>query len=135
MARAGAGFIKAPGQVYLSGLHEVTSRLTAEIKKIDFKSKAGLWEAGLMVKRRAQQYTPVDTGNLRSSAYTEAYTTILGHSVEIGYTASYAVFVHEMDPARLRRPLRGNARWKFLETALKELEPDIIRVIKERAYV
>lgn len=51
-------------------------------------------------------------------------------SAEIGYTAYYAVYVHEVD-----KNYRGNKTWKFLETALYENAGKIISIIKKRARI
>lgn len=108
----------------MTGLKEVQGRLTKEILKIRGRSKAGLWAAGLNIKAEAQRLCPVDTGNLKGSAYTTAFDTLLGPSVEIGFTAEYAVDVHEHN-----RNYR-NGEWKFLETAMKVHEKDIPKLIR-----
>ena len=56
------------------------------------------------MQRRSQSKVPVEYGNLRASAYTrkaidEAFT------VEVGYSAAYALEVHEiMEPKRAGQP-------------------------------
>ena len=49
---------------------------------------------------------------------------------EIGYTAYYAVYVHEIDKA-----YRGGKSWKFLESALIENAGKIMKLIKARARI
>lgn len=111
----------------ITGLEEVMARLNAEIEKIEGRTKAGLWEAALMVRREAQKLCPVDTGNLKASAYTLAYQTPEGPGAEVGFTASYAAAVHEINANYTV------GEWKFLETALKKLESEIPKVIASRA--
>lgn len=113
----------------MSGLDRVLRNLNREVRGIQNRGKAGLWMAALMIRRRAQQLTPVKTGNLRASAYTHAYNTPKGPGAEIGYTANYAVFVHEID-----KDYRVG-QWKFLETALKEKARDALEMIRREAQV
>ena len=50
---------------------------------------------GLFVQRESQKIVPVDTANLKRTAFTRNVGT--GHSpiVLVGYTANYAIYVHE----------------------------------------
>jgi len=116
----------------IKGLDEVLKNLNREIQAIEGRSKAGIRQAVLLVRRRSQIYTPVDTGNLVNSIYTEVYDTSKGPVGEIGYTAAYAPRVHEMIGATFKKP---GARAKFLETALNESVKDILSTIKKRVEV
>ena len=51
-------------------------------------------------------------------------------AAEIGYTAYYAVYVHEIDKA-----YRGGKTWKFLESALTENAGKIMKIIKARTRI
>jgi len=114
-------------KVIVTGTDEVLANLNKEILGIQNRTRAGMREAALIVRRRSQELTPVDTGNLKSSHYTEAFDTPRGPGAEIGCTAAYAPFVHEID----KNYTVG--QWKFLETALKEKGKEILEVIKKRA--
>lgn len=143
----------------VSGLNEVIKRLNAEIKKIKNGSEQGLVKAGLLVRRESQLKTPVDTGNLKASAYTDPQRTSRGMIVEIGYTSEYAPWVHEM-PGKLKGQPRasfgatsagkefgggtgkgfywdpqGKAEPYFLKKALVESEPKILGLIKDKAKI
>ena len=119
----------ASKRVYFTGLKRVQANLNNEITKIKGRTKAGLWSAALVVRRRAQQLSPVDTGNLKGSAFTNAYDTPKGPGAEIGFTASYAVFVHEV------RAKHKVGQWKFLQTALQEKATQVLEIIKKYAKV
>lgn len=110
---------------YFKGLNEVIRNLNREVMALQRRTTAGLWEAGLEVKRRAVELAPVDSGNLRASGYTITYDRPQGPAVEIGFTAAYAPYVHER--MELKHPV-GQA--KFLETALQEVP---VMQILERA--
>lgn len=88
---------------------------------------AGLMEAGLQVQRVAQDRTPVDTGNLKSSAFTRKEGEL---GVVVGFNAAYAIFVHENLEAR-----HPTGQAKFLESALRDNRDAILRIIQARAKV
>ncbi|MEW5725093.1 MAG: HK97 gp10 family phage protein [Thermodesulfobacteriota bacterium] len=119
------------GSVRIGGQRSVIRNLRKAIAQIEGATAEGLREAALLVKNRAVKITPVDTGNLRNSAYVEMGEVGPKTVAEIGYTASYAPFVHEINK-RYRAPGTG---WKFLETALKQSVADILAIIKKRARV
>jgi hypothetical protein len=107
------------------GTDRVLARINAEMMMIKKRSRAGLWEAGLEVQRESQLMTPHDTGNLKGSAYTTPPEDgPNGPGVEIGYEAAYAPFVHEID-ANYRV-----GQWKFLETALNNMQRRITKIIQ-----
>lgn len=68
---------------------------------------------------KALMYTPVDTGDLKGSAYLEKATFRGKPRVEMGFARggkpNYAVYVHEI-PYNHAAP----TRYKFLEQAMKE---------------
>ncbi len=147
------------------GVEKVLANLNREIKKIENRTQAGLTAAGLFVRGEAQERTPVDTGNLRNSAYTitpggrtiragsvsfsgpQAEGLIAGHKTaieaaagiaaklkgemyaEIGFTAFYAVFVHEIQKTY------NVGDWKYLERALFDNQAKILQIIKDKAKV
>ena len=109
----------------VQGLDEVLKNLNREIKEIEGATLSGLWDAGLQIQRVSQSRTPVDTGNLKGSAYTRRTSD---DGVEIGYTANYAIYVHEnMEAAHT------NGQAKFLESALRDNQRNIIKIIERRA--
>jgi len=140
---------------------KVTRNLNKAIKKLKKKSKAGLIEAGLMIKAKASPITPLQFSNLRNSAYvtwsgatinpttfngkdagvmaTHHTTTIsnvnTGQSgnkhiwVAVGYTASYAIYVHEMN----KNYTIGS--WKFLSMTIHENRKNILKLIAKRAKI
>jgi len=115
----------------LTGTDKVLRNLNKEIKGIRGRTKAGLMAAGLVVKRRSMIRTPVDTGNLINSAYITPTGTRTKPGVEIGYTASYAPYVHEIQ----RSYKKPGSSWKFLEKALKESVKDIVQIIRDHARI
>ena len=108
----------------------------------------GLKKSGLLIFRDAQKEVPVDTGNLKGSGFTRKLegagsTTKVG----VGYTAAYAIKVHEDlsvahgraynrkhadDIAAGLLSSRGeNQKAKFLEDPAKRLRGDVLRIISK----
>jgi len=128
--------------VNITGLDQVLANLNKEVRKIQDRTKAGLWEALLKVKYDVLPLTPIKHGHLRGSCYTipgpagkqvaehpEPIKTSSGIAGEIGFTATYAPFVHEID----KHYTVG--AWKFLERALKMNYDKILDIIRRRAHV
>lgn len=121
----------AIGRNGITGTARVLRNFNREVRAIKMRGAAGMVKAALIVKRRSMQLTPVDTGNLKGSAYTAISASLIKNPVaEIGYTASYALYVHEMD--KVHKP---PTQWKFLETALKEKEREALEAIKSDAHI
>lgn len=117
------------GGVTVTGTDKVLKNLNSELSKIKTVTKARLFACGLLVKGRAVKITPIKTGNLRGSAYvTPVEETARGGVVEIGYTAYYAPYVHEM-PVSYNYTKSGTGP-KFLEKALRESRKEIIAYLK-----
>lgn len=54
------------------GLEKVLNKLNSRLKELKGPNmKAGLIQGGLMIMRGSQQRVPVDTGNLKASAYVQ----------------------------------------------------------------
>jgi hypothetical protein len=114
----------------LHGVDKVLRNLNMRVQKIKKGSRSGLWQVGLTVQRASMIKTPVDTGNLKGSAYTEPPIMKPGaFLVEVGYTAAYAPIVHEVD-----RNYRSG-QWKFLQTALEETRSDVLTILKRTGHL
>ena len=113
----------------ISGIDTVLSNLNRRIVDINGRGRQGLQTAGFMVLGTSRELTPVDTGNLRAGSYTQPVESSGNPGVEIGYTAGYAVFVHERTELHHEPPTQA----KFLETALKQNEKRILEIIRRAA--
>lgn len=111
--------------VRIDGVGEFQAALRKLMKKHPERLGRGLKEAGLYLQRESQKLTPVDTGDLRRSAFTRAKGKGRNVQVEVGFGQSYAIFVHEM--VENNHPV-GQA--KFLETPLRERQPQMTQIIK-----
>lgn len=95
----------------LKGLTQVLAALRKVQSDMEKKRKTALNHIGIIVKADAVKMTPVDTSNLRNSAYIDVDGS---ERVLVGYTAAYAPYVHEDLEATHEV---GEA--KFLEKAIK----------------
>jgi|TARA_R100001530_G_scaffold63672_2_gene45766 hypothetical protein len=161
--------------IKVTGLDRVVRGLNESLKKIENKTVAGLLEAAILVRGESQRITPVDTGNLRASAYivygggdktpkaraassfkvkkkkaggqavvdrlTSKHKQIVEERkggtgwaepfAEVGYTAYYAVDVHEAPAGRTFKVGQS----KFLEQALRNNSRNIFKIIQRRASI
>lgn len=133
--------------ISVEGIDDALADIDKALSGIKHVAKAGLWEAGLGVMNSAQKRLrdSVITGNLRASGYVRSDDTVKRPNesrinqemndpmpsdsipeigVEMGFTASYALYAHEN--------MEGRAP-KFLENAIAENKQNIISIIKKRS--
>lgn len=111
----------------------------------------GLKKAGAFLIAKSLEIVPVDTGNLKASWFVraegEGFTTV----VYVGYTAEYAIFVHEdlelrhgadfnawywEDIQAGREHERGpNQQAKFLEQPLRQNRRQLAKIVKTEMEV
>ncbi len=127
----------------LEGLDEVMKNLNVEINEVEGRTTAGLFAAGLVVQAESQRRVPVEYGVLRASAYTRLSIED-PNSVEVGYTASYALSVHENMEQTLKgqpRPSGIGVYWgphgqpKFLESAARDKTEEVLEIVAQYANV
>jgi bacteriophage HK97-gp10 putative tail-component len=85
----------------ITGLSSLKANIAREIKRKRDKLYTGLVKAGMYLQAQSMRVVPVDYGNLKASAFVASPMGMMDGGnkiiVEVGYTASYAIFVHE-DP-------------------------------------
>lgn len=91
----------------VKGLKTAIDKTRKFQQKVEMDKRRGLTKIGLFVKGAAQKNVPVDTGNLRSSAFSKLSSSM--KEVVIGFTAKYAIWVHE----NLEQKLKGQPRADF----------------------
>ena len=134
---------------HLKGLDNVLGKLKKATDEIQGKTLKGLIRAAIIVRRDMEQTEPkipVYTGNLRSSYFlvTSNGDTLDGQNpgipkravpgpyVALGFSANYAVKVHEAVNVNFQRPGSGA---KFLESALDRNSKAILEMIQKEAKV
>jgi len=107
-----------------------------ELDKMKRGSAQGLLDAVAFIHADTEKtppLTPVDTGNLRSSWSTRFFRKNKKSVVIFGYSAKYALFVHEMiGPVNWTRKNSG-AKW--FEYAIKRNVDRILVIIAGRAKI
>ena len=124
----------------VKGMDIVLGNLNREIMKIQERSMAGLIESAMLIRRdmeKTQPLIPLDTGNLRASWFVTEYKKEKKFGLIMGFSANYAVFVHEMvdrgsKKINWSRPGSGP---KFLEEALKRNTEQILKIIRDNAEI
>lgn len=107
----------------INGLRERRARHVRNLR-------VGLLRAGLMLQGESQEIVPVDTGNLRASAFTmEEIGPQQSNNIVIlvGYEASYAIYVHEI----LDNWHAPGTYAKFLEWPAHYLRHEMRAIVRE----
>lgn len=116
----------------LVGMETVMFNLNRQLDKMTVMSKVGMQEAVMLVRKDMETTppkVPVDTGNLRASWFQEFVRNLKGgHALIFGFSANYAVFVHEKIGADVNWNREGSGP-KFLQAALKRNSKEIVKLI------
>ncbi len=123
----------------VKGLSKVLRGINSGVRREKDKNMAGLLAFGMVVEGEAKRRTPREYGNLVGSTYVRKSKDAKREQVEIGYTADYALYVHENIEMKWRGKPRksglgkywgpkGEAR--FLYNALMAKAKDAAKIIK-----
>jgi len=113
----------------ITGTSKVLANINRQVSAIKNRTRAGLWDGALIIQARSMELTPHDTGHLKGSTYAVIINTQDGSGAEIGYTAFYAPFVHEIDKNY------KVGQWKFLATAMQQKRKEVLEAIRKRARI
>ena len=108
-----------------TGVNEVIKNLRKVKGILAEEIGVNLKRAGLFLQRKSQQIVPIDKNNLRPSAFTRSEGKGFKTDVQVGYTAAYAVYVHENLEAR-HRPGKSA---KYLENPMKQNRDKLLKII------
>jgi len=130
--------------VKITGMKKVLGNFRKAESQIKTKIRQGLNVGGLHLQGKSQEIVPKDLGNLYNSAFTRDVGSNEMPETIVGYTANYAVFVHEdmskahgqafnikhRDEIAAGMPNRGeNQQAKFLEKPSREERKEILAII------
>lgn len=113
----------------IRGVGRVNANIAGHAGAMAMRSRAGMRAAVMIVQRRALHYTPIDTGNLRGSQWTDVITRAGTVTGRVGYGAAYAIYVHEMQ----KNYRKSGTGWKYLSRALAEEESTVIALLTRYA--
>lgn len=127
-------------KVELKGMEDLIANLNKEIKKLKDVSLPALLEAVEFVHADmlvTSPTVPKDTGNLRASWTTNPYVSAQYIAVKFGFTANYALWVHEMvgDGGKEINWNEPGSGPKFMEEALKRNEKKILEILGENTKI
>ena len=119
-----------PTGIFISGVKVAMKGVEKVADKIQEATFKGLHQGAALMFRDSQEHVPYDLGNLSGSGYIRR-TRVRGKpTVEIGYTANYALEVHEAVDRNWKKP---GATAKFLENAFKEHGDEAVRLARRAA--
>ena len=113
----------------VTGMREVLKNLSNSQSTTEEGIHNGIIAAGLYVQRMSQKIVPVDFGNLKNSSFTRHVGKGAWTRMYVGYTADYALYVHENLEARHKKGQTA----KFLERPLREHRKRIFGIITRAA--
>jgi len=122
--------------VKIEGMDDLNRALRELAPEVTKEARAGIFAGALIIQAESQKNTPVEYGNLRGSAYTNK----LPQGAEVGYSAAYAIYVHENMEQKLKgqpRPSGLGTYWnpggpKFLERAVNEKASEMLDQVAAR---
>lgn len=101
----------------VKGLSQVNTKLKVIADNISKQQlERALYAAATHGAGNASLMTPVHTSNLINSQYVKTEATATGYRARIGYTANYALYVHEASgklKGQQRPDINGRAQGKF----------------------
>lgn len=131
-----------PTNTRIKGFNEVMRNLNTEIRKIEGRTMQGLIGGAAYIRAdmdHTQPLIPIKTNTLRSSWFVTPYKgakkTI---GLIMGFSANYAVYVHEMMESSLGNAInwsRPGSGPKFFEAAIKRNVNVILGIIKATAQI
>jgi len=132
--------------IAVSGVKAIIGNIRRNERKLAAGAERGVKLAGLRLLRESQMRVPVDSGNLKASGFMRSKGTGFRTEANIGYTANYAIFVHENVEMKLKGQPRpggrgrywdpqGKGQAKFLEEPARTLAPVLRKIIRDSARV
>jgi len=116
--------------VKVKGIRQVSRNVNRAIDNIqDRRVVRALTSAMIVGASQAAIYTPIDTSYLLNSQFREIVVNGTRITGRVGYTASYAAYVH--DPANPQRFRRATAEKEFLTKGFEESRDVIDRVVQK----
>ena len=106
----------------------ITNHLSAFALKVQERGARGMTQALILGASEASVMTPIDTSTLINSQYRRVEVEDSKVVGTVGYTAAYAVPVH--DPETKQNFRRPSAEKEFLSKGFEAAEPNIRAVIK-----
>jgi len=112
--------------IKVTGVQQMISKQKAVALALGKTNEINLKRAGLFVLRESKKIVPVDTGTLKGSGFAR---NVGGPGwladVIVGYTAKYAIYVHENPHAKHKE----GKTYKFLEKVIRDQRKQILKIV------
>jgi hypothetical protein len=106
----------------------IVNRMPQFVDAVQRKAARGMTQALVLGASEASVLTPIDTSTLLNSQFRKVEERGRGVVGTVGYTADYALAVHDPDnPQNFRR---ASAEKEFLRKGFERAEPNIRAVLK-----
>jgi len=120
-----------------SSMSAIEKNIQAALAQVKFGAKEALDDIAEEISERSLKIAPEDTGELINSHYIAHEETPSSFTVEIGYKADHAVFVHENSnrvdsegvATDYRDPTTPNTHYRFLLDPANEVEAEISSIV------
>jgi hypothetical protein len=112
------------------GISQAKSNLDKFISTVQGKKAARAIQSAIMIgSTQAALYTPIDTSTLLNSQFRELSVNGTRITGRVGYTANYAVYVHDPNIPQTFR--RSTAQKEFLTKGFADSRSDIDAAIRK----
>ncbi|MFB8473742.1 HK97 gp10 family phage protein [Klebsiella michiganensis] len=112
------------------GIRQAKANLDCIIKDVQGRKVVRALQSAMLIgSAQAALYTPIDTSTLINSQFREITANGVRVTGRVGYTASYAVFVH--DPEVKQNFRRATAQKEFLTKGFEDTRSQIDAAVKK----
>lgn len=112
------------------GIREAKANLNRIIQDVRGRKVVRALQSAMIIgSSQAALYTPIDTSTLLNSQYREINTSGTLVTGRVGYSANYAVYVHDPDVPQVFR--RSTAQKEFLTKGFEDTRSQIDAVVRK----
>ncbi|HDG9785084.1 TPA: HK97 gp10 family phage protein [Raoultella ornithinolytica] len=112
------------------GIRQAKANLDRIIKDVQGRKVVRALQSAMLIgSAQASLYTPIDTNTLINSQFREITSNGVRLTGRVGYTANYAVFVHDPEVKQTFR--RASARKEFLTKGFEDTRSQIDAAVKK----
>ena len=112
------------------GIRQAKANLDRIIKDVQGRKVVRALQSAMLIGgAQAALYTPIDTSTLINSQYREITANGVRVTGRVGYTANYAVFVHDPEVKQTFR--RASAQKEFLTKGFDDTRSQIDAAVKK----
>lgn len=112
------------------GIRQAKANLDRIIKDVQGRKVVRALQSAMLIgSAQASLYTPIDTSTLINSQFREITANGVRVTGRVGYTANYAVFVHDPEVKQTFR--RASAQKEFLTKGFEDTRSQIDAVVKK----